>query len=176
MEDNANPKDRHLSLFVDDRALVHFQRIATEVMECVTQQKLVYYAIEGTLSKTDELYGESTDKVFRQPIEIYALILYNSPLVKTGSFSSETQYSLKFYIQKYRLEDYKLNIRQGDFVEFGDKIYEITIVTEPQLIAGMGDFGYRMGIYCDCISTRSDVFNPKRNTKYDPSTNPDTTR
>jgi len=174
-----NNEDRNPSLFIGDRERVFFQRVATEVMECVTQQKIRYFAIEESLTPVDDLYNETpaSQKVFRQPIEVYALILYNEPLVETGSFSSETRYSLKMYIQKFRVEqDLKMTPRMGDFVEFGQKYFEIAKVWEPQLIAGLDTAGFKMGCYVECISTRSDIFSPQHKTTYDPTVNPDTIR
>lgn len=168
-------KDRRSSLFIGDRELTFFQRVATEVVECVTQQKIRYYSIDSDRTPTDELYGESTQKIFRKPLEVYALILYNSPLIDTGSFSTETTYSLKVYIQKFRVEnDLKMTPRIGDFIEFSNHYYELTKVYEPQLIAGQDVSGFRMGIYCEAISTRSDVFSPNKVISNDPHVNSDT--
>ena len=172
-----NNKDRHSSLFIGDRERVFFERVATEVVECVTQQKIRYYAIDSSKTISDDLYGESTQKVFRKPLEVYALILYNSPLIDTGSFSTETTYSLKVYIQKFRIEqDLKMTPRMGDFIEFGQKYFEISKVYEPQLIAGQDSSGFKMGTYVEAISTRSDVFSPNRISATDPHTNPDVIR
>jgi hypothetical protein len=172
-----NNEDRQPSLFIGDREVTFFQRVATELMECVTQQKIRYYAIEGNLSETDEFYGESSEKVFRQPIEVYALILYNAPEVKTGTFSTETTYSMKLYIQKFRVEqDLKMTPRMGDYIEFGQKFYEITKVYEPQLIAGLDTPGFKMGVYVEAISARAEVFGPNRRDEHDPSINSDSFR
>lgn len=177
MAEILNNEDRQPSLFIGDRELTFFQRVATELMESVTQQKLRYYAVEGELSQQDELYGESEEKVYRQPIEIYALILYNAPQVETGTFSTETQYSLKAYIQKYRVEqDLKMVPRIGDYVEFGQKYYEITRVYEPQLIAGLDTSGFKMGVYIDAITARAGTFAPNRKETNDPSVDSDVIR
>jgi hypothetical protein len=147
-------------------------------MECVTQQKIRYYAVEEGLTKTDDLYGESTKKFFRQPLEVYALILYNEPLVETGNFSTETRYSLKMYIQRFRVEqDLKMTPRIGDFCEFNNHYFEITKVWYPQLIAGLDTSGFQMGVYVEAITTRADVFSPQhKNGPYDPKVNPDTVK
>lgn len=159
------------SLFIGQRELQFFQNIATEIIEDVSMQKIRYYFIEGDLSPTtNDLYGESTQKIFRDPIEIYCLVLFNEPIVESGSFSTETKYSLKVYIQKMRVrDDLKVSPRMGDFVEFGNRYYEISKVTTPELIGGLDAAGFEMGTYVDCISTRSDVFNPNRKEPYDDS-------
>jgi hypothetical protein len=169
--------DRKSSLFIGDRERVFFDRVATEVVECVTQQKIKYYFIDSARTVSDDLYGESTQKIFRKPLEVYALVLYNSPLIDTGTFSTETTYSLKVYIQRYRVEqDLKMTPRMGDFLEFGQKYFEITKVYEPQLIAGQDVSGFRMGIYVEAISTRADVFSPHKISPTDPHVNPDVIR
>ena len=173
-EDN---KDRTPSLFIGDRELTFFQRVATELMECVTQQKVRYYAIEESLTQADDLYNESPKKFFRQPIEVYALILYNEPAIETGTWSTETRYSIKLYIQKFRVEqDLKMTPRIGDFLEFGNHYFEIAKVWEPQLIAGLDTPGFKMGVYVEAVTTRADVFSPHKTTPYDPKVNPDVIR
>jgi hypothetical protein len=175
--ETINNKDRSPSLFIGDRERVFFDRVATEVVECVTQQKLRYYAIDSNKTVSDDLYGESTQKVFRKPLEVFALILYNSPIVSTGTFSTETTYLLKVYIQKFRVEqDLKMTPKMGDFIEFGQRYYEISKVVEPQLIAGQDVSGFKMGIYVDAISTRADVFSPHKAIPNDPHVNPDVLR
>lgn len=172
-----NNTDRQPSLFIGDRELTFFQRVATEAVEVVTQTKIRYYAIEAGLSDVDNLYGEAVEKVFRQPLEVYCLVLYNAPIVETGTFSTETTYSLKLYIQKFRVEqDLKMTPRMGDFVEFGQKYFEITKVYEPQLIAGQDVSGFKMGVYVEAVSTRADVFSPQKLSKYNPAVNPDVIR
>ena len=175
--ETINNTDRQSSLFIGDRENAFFSGISTELIECVTQQKIRYYSIDSDRTVSDDLYGESTQKVFRKPLEVYALVLYNSPLIDTGTFSTETSYSLKIYIQKFRVEqDLKMTPKMGDFIEFANHYYELTKVYEPQLIAGQDVSGFRMGIYCDAISTRSDVFAPNKISPTDPHTNPDTIR
>jgi len=161
--------ERQPSLYIGDRDLTFFQRVATEVIETVTQQKITYYAIEGSLTNADDLYGEAVEKVHRQPIEIYALVLYNQPEVTHDKFGTETTYSLKVYIQKFRVEqDLKVTPRMGDMIGFGEKFFEITKVYEPQLIAGLPVPGFKMGVYVEAVTVRANVFNPKRQTPRDP--------
>jgi len=171
-------KDRG-SLFLGDRELQFIQNVATEIIEVVTQQKITYYAIESSKMDQNDLYGEALahEKVFRQPIELYVLVLYNEPVIFTGAFSTETQYSLKFYVQRFRVEqDLKVEIKMGDFVEFGEKYYEINKVWYPQLIAGQDTPGFSMGTYAEAHSTRAEIFSPNRKLMYDPSINSDVIR
>ena len=158
-------RDLSPSLFIDDRTSNFFNSVATELVELVTQQKIYYYAIEGDLTETDELYGESTKKVFRDPVMLYALILYNTPVVQTGEFSTETTYSLKAYLQRSRIEDdLKTRPKMGDYVQFGEKFYEITSVLNPQLIGGLPNF--QMGVYIEGVSSRQEVFAPNKSGTY----------
>ena len=168
------PTDRASSLFVRDRDLNFIMRVNTELIETISQQKIKYYAIDADRSTVDEFYGESSAKIYRQPVEIYCLILYNEPIIETGTFSTESRYFLKFYIQKYRVEqDIKVVARIGDFVEFAEHFYEISSVKDSQLVAGLDVSGYKLGTYCEAISTRDDVFNPKKQSVLDPTINQD---
>lgn len=150
------------SLFIGARENNFFQRITSELVETVVMQQLRYFAIEDSLTQSDDLYGESTKKSFRKPVSLYCLVLYESPVVQTGSFSTETTYSLKVYVQRNRIrDDLKTQPRNGDFVEFKQRYFEITKVWTPELVAGLDNEGFEMGSYLDCISSRSDVFSPQ---------------
>ena len=48
----------------------------------------------------------------------------------------------------------------SDFVEFDDKYFEVTTLTEPQLIAGLPEF--KMGYNLSCTIAREQVFQPNK--------------
>ena len=152
--------DPRQSLFVGEREAKYINDLNTELFELVTLQKVIYYAIEKDLTPTHQLYGESAEKRFRQPVEIYCRVQWNEPQVVTNQFSTETLYSLEVYMQKRRVIELNLIPRIGDFLEFDEKFFEITTLTEPQLIAGLPEF--KMGYNLSCTIAREQVFQPNK--------------
>jgi hypothetical protein len=155
----VSPDPRN-SLFVGEREVKYINDINTELFELVTLQKVVYYAIEKDLTPTHQLYGESAEKRFRQPIEVYCRVQWNEPQVVTNQFSTETLYSLDVFMQKRRVIELNFTPRIGDFLEFDKKFFEVTTLTEPQLIAGLPEF--KMGFNLSCTIAREQVFQPNK--------------
>jgi len=163
-----NPDPRQ-SLFVGEREVKYFNDLNTEVLELVALQKVIYYAIEENLTPTHQLYGESAEKRFRPPVELYCRVQWNEPKVITNNFTTETSYSLEVFVQKRRAIELNLIPRIGDFVKFDEKYFEITTVTEPQLIAGLPDF--KIGYNLACKVAREQVFQPEKAGSYSRNNN-----
>ena len=148
------------SLFFDERSYKFFNDISKELIEHVIRQKVKYYAVEEKLSQYDHFYGETKNKTFRQPVEIFARILYNEPQVQTGQLMDRS-YSIDIYFQRERLiQDIGMFPRIGDFIEWDDKFFEISAVTEPQIVSGLP--GFKFAFICNCISVRQNVFDAYR--------------
>ena len=120
--------DPRQSLFVGEREVKYFNDVNTEIFELVALQKIIYYAIESKLTPTHKLYGESAEKRFRQPVELYCRVQWNEPKVITNQFSTEVAYSLEVYIQKRRAIELNLIPRMGDFLEFDKKFLKLLLL------------------------------------------------
>ena len=147
-----------------EREVKYINDVNTELLELVALQKIVYFAIENSLTPTHRLYGESSEKRFRAPVEVFCRVQFNEPMVVSNQFTTETQYSLDVFMQKRRVIELNLVPRIGDFLQFDKKYFEITTVTEPQLIAGLPDF--KMGYNLACKIAREQVFSPNKDGSY----------
>ncbi len=162
------------SLFFDKRTENFINTINSELIEIVMMQPITYYSVVGELTESDDIYGESQNKTYRQPVLLYGRILYNEPVVVTGNFSTETQYSLGVYLQHKRIEDdLKVRPKIGDYLQFGEKFYEVVSCIYPKMIGGIPQFN--LGVTLECISSRQSNFNPNKDGAYDPSIEGDST-
>lgn len=165
------PRDRE-SLFIKDRDIEYINDINTELIEIVVLQKIIYYAVEDSLTQSDSLYGESTKKVFRNPIEIYCRVFLKNADVKSSNMGLDKIYEIEVFFQRDRvMKDLGFYPREGDFISWSNKNFEIKKVREPQLFGGLSQ--QKIGVFCDCTITRQEIFNTNVNKPYDPGINPD---
>lgn len=159
-------------LFITEREIQFINNNTMELIESIVAQSIIYYPIDNDSTQSDELYGESTKKIFRDPIELYCRVLLDKHDVKTGDPGYENFYEVEFYFQRDRvIQDLGFYPRAGDYAFWNEKYFEIKTVTEPQLFGGLSQ--YRIGIICKAIIARQEVFNTFKNKPYNPTVNPD---
>ena len=96
-----------------------------ELAERVIGQTIVYYPVD--IDKTDfhPLYGESVNKVCLPPVRVYAYVqVENEQTNDKYSYEYKTKLSVHFHYKRLTA-DQNLNVRAGDFVQYGDVFYEI---------------------------------------------------
>jgi len=141
--------------FFDQPELDFVRDINHELIEKITGQEIEYYSVDDSRTSAHELYGESTRKVFHDPITINCLIFFEEPIVQTNQFGQEIQYSIEAYFHKRTLNEWdNLQILEGDYIKWGTVYYEIVSVTEPQLI--WGRIENKMMIRAHCKVARED--------------------
>lgn len=102
-------------LFISPREINFINDIAKELVKDVIGQKIYYFSISEIKSKVHDIYEESPDKVFENPIEIDCLAKYQGQDVKTTRFGSEQYYTLEVYVQTRDLLDKGIEVLEGDF-------------------------------------------------------------
>ena len=165
------PRDSE-SLFIHTQEVNFLNDITSEYVENIICQKIIYYAIEEQTTKTDELYGESTKKGFRDPVEIYCRVFLKDHNMTVGEMGAENIYNIELYFQRDRvMRDLGFYPRSGDFIQWGNKNFEIKTVREPQLFGGLSQ--HRVGIICDAVVSRQEVFSLSTDKPYDQTIVPD---
>jgi hypothetical protein len=96
-----------------------------EVVKDVIGQKIYYFSISEIKSRVHDVYEESPNKIFENPIEIEALVKYSPQEVRTNRFGSEEYYNIECYIQERDLLDKQIDVREGDFFSYGETFFEV---------------------------------------------------
>jgi len=136
------------------------------------QQKILYYAIEEQATNSDELYGESITKGFRAAVELYCRVFLADHRMTVGEMGAENVYKVEVYFQRDRvMKDLGFYPRIGDFFQWNNRVFEIKTVREPQLFGGLSQ--HRIGIICEAIVARQEVFAPEKKEPYDQTKIPD---
>lgn len=127
-------------LFITEREINFISDITKEIVKDVVGQKIYYYPVSETKTKTHEVYEEALQKIFDNPILIEALI--NSEFqteTKIDKFGIDTQFTLEVYIQHRDMVEKGINPSIGDYFSFGPIFYEITEYKYMRTIYGQAE-------------------------------------
>ena len=122
--------------FITPREINFINDIAKELVKDVIGQKIYYFPISEIKSKVHDVYEESSDKVFENPIEIDALVKYQPQDISTNRFGSEENSSIEVYIQSRDLLDKGIEVLEGDFFSYGELFFEVIKAPDTDTIFG----------------------------------------
>jgi len=133
------------------------KQVNDEVLERVVGQQVVYFPVSIPNSDFHELYGEAINKTFLPPIRVFAAIEWKGSDTTTTSFGIDRKSAIDVKFHKRRLtEDQNLFVREGDFVLYGNILYEIITVGQPKLLFGKIDEKFE--VVASCIRAREGIF------------------
>jgi hypothetical protein len=111
--------------FITPREINFINDIAKEIVKDVIGQKIYYFPISEIKSKVHDVYEESPDKVFENPVEIDCLVKYQPQEIRTNRFGSEEYYTIEAYVQSRDLLDKGIEVLEGDFFSYGTTFFEV---------------------------------------------------
>lgn len=123
-------------LFLSEREINYINDLGKELIKDVVGQKIYYFSISNIKSKVHDVYEESPDKIFENPIEIDALVKYSPQDVRTNRFGSEEYYSIECYLQYRDLLDKGISVHEGDFFSYGETFFEVIKAPRSDVIFG----------------------------------------
>lgn len=148
-------------LFTGEKERNLVKQVNDELIERVIGQQVAYFAVDIDRSNFHPLYGEAIQKTFLPPIRIYALVKWEG---QTQSFTQnigiDKATSIEIHFHKKRLtQDQDVFVREGDFVLYGDRYYEIVKLDEPKQL--FGQIENKFEVMAKCIRAREGIFNPQ---------------
>lgn len=144
-----------MPLFRGKRDIAFVKALNRELIERVIGEKITYYPISLQNSQTN-FYGESKEKIVDPPVEIYALVEWQDQEVTTTEYGQDKIYILQVFILNEHLLIQHIEPIEGDMIDYDGVKFEITEITEPQLIFGKA--GERIGKRLGCRSVREGTF------------------
>ena len=143
-------------LFVTNREIDLINDITKELIKDVVGQEVIYYAISEELTEIN-LYNESDEKIFETPISIETLVEFKGESsVTTTKFGLDSIYDITVFFHKKDLTDKNIILREGDFIQYGKRFYEIMKLTRPKDIYGQQE--NIPGIHAECRIAREGQF------------------
>jgi len=154
----ANPPP---PLFTGKKEKDFVKQVNDELIERVIGEQIAYFAIDIDRSPFHPIYGEAIQKTFLSPVRVHALIKWEGQTnLFTDTLGIDKQTSIEIHFHKRRLtEDQNLFVREGDYVLYGNRYYEIVSTAEPKQLFGQAENKFE--VVAKCIRAREGVFNPQ---------------
>lgn len=160
----SNPDDKWAQpaappppMFFGEKERNLVKQVNDELAERVIGQTVLYYPVSLENTNFHPLYGEAINKTFLPPIRVYAYVVVDNEQTN-DKYSYEYKSKLTVNFHRRRLvEDQNLYVRPGDFVQYGDLLYEIAN-TYNDTRYYFGQVDYKFQITADCIRARRGTF------------------
>ena len=126
------------------------KQVNDELIEKVVGQRILYYPIDLETTRFHDLYGEAIEKTFLPPIRVYALVEFTEFSTKyMENVGVDAESEIQVHFHKRRLEeDQDLFVREGDFVLYGNKYYEIVTLSKPKNLFGQVEHSFEIAAKC----------------------------
>jgi hypothetical protein len=144
-------------LFVGKKERDLVKQVNDELIEKVIGQQILYFSLDMSKTNYHNLYGEAIEKTFLNPVRVYALVDFKETDVTSEKFGIDNTFTIDVLFHKRRLvEDQDLYVRLGDFIQYDEKYWEITSVTEPRYLFGQDP--HKTEIVTICRRAREGLF------------------
>lgn len=138
--------------FITQREQNLISDLTKELFRDVVGQVVYYYAISEIKTHSHEIYNESPDKIFDAPVQLPALVGSPKTEMNSSVFGPEIFQKLEVFLHYRDLLDIGLEVSSGDFVRWGDTMYEIVNIERLRNVYGHAE--QLDGIKLNCIQSR----------------------
>ena len=126
----------------------------------IIYQPVVIYKISAVDTEIN-MYGESSaGKVFKDGVEISALITADDQTTTTDEFGPDVQQTSLFSFIRQSLVDISYVVEIGDIIDWNSGYWEISSISENQLIGGQTDYNH--SVVCNSYLQRISTLNIER--------------
>jgi len=152
-------------LFGSNRDFSLLTGVSRELLQDIIEQEIGYYKLSLNETKSN-IYGEATDKVYKNPVKLNCLITRGDQVITPDEFGPDLSREASFAFIRKDLEDSNIVPEVGDIVLWHEDYYEVDTVRENQLFIGRdssyniaeygSQFGSSVSIIVDCHLTRAE--------------------
>ena len=152
MADNkwSKPASPPPPLFLGEKERNLVKQVNDEIIERVIGQQVLYFPIDIDRTNFHPVYGEAIEKTFLPPVRVYALVNFDeegSSYLDSVGIDGSSQITVHFH--KRRLtEDQNLFVREGDFVLYGERYYEIVKTSSSRKLFGQVNQTFEISATC----------------------------
>ena len=152
MSDNewSRPASPPPPLFLGEKERNLVKQVNDELVEKVIGQQILYYPIDMETTNFHELYGEAIEKTFLPAVRVYALVNFDeegSSYLDSVGIDGSSQITVHFHRRRLT-EDQDLFVREGDFVLYGERYYEIVKTSSSRKLFGQVNQTFEISATC----------------------------
>ena len=152
MSDNewSRPAAPPPPLFLGKKERDLVKQVNDELVEKVIGQQIVYYPIDMETTDFHDLYGEAIEKTFLPPVRVYALVKFDeegSSYLDSVGIDGSSQITVHFHRRRLT-EDQDVFVREGDFVLYGERYYEIVKTSSSRKLFGQVNQTFEISATC----------------------------
>ena len=152
MSDNewSRPASPPPPLFLGEKERNLVKQVNDELVEKVIGQQILYYPIDMEATNFHDLYGEAIEKTFLPPVRVYALVKFDeegSSYLDSVGIDGSSQITVHFHRRRLT-EDQDLFVREGDFVLYGERYYEIIKLSSSRKLFGQVNQTFETSATC----------------------------
>ncbi len=146
----SRPESPPPPLFLGEKERNLVKQVNDELVEKVIGQQILYYPIDMETTNFHDLYGEAIEKTFLPPVRVFALVKFDdegTSYLDSIGIDGSSQITVHFH--KRRLtEDQNLFVREGDFVLYGERYYEIIKLSSSRKLFGQVNQTFETSATC----------------------------
>lgn len=141
-------------LFFNDKERALQKAVSTEINERVLGQQILYYAIDKERTSFHPIYGEAINKVFLPPVAVYASVEWQGNIITSETnLGTDTIEKVVIHFHNKRVQDdQRLQVFVGDFVLYGQRLFEIVSMIETRQL--FGNIEHKAETSANCIQSR----------------------
>lgn len=152
--------------------------VTKEIVQKIISMEVAIFKLNILETKTN-IYGESSDKHFYEPVRIYAVIRPGTKDPQDDDSTMSFSKTFTFSFIKSELKEKNLTVEEGDFIWYDDKYFEVDKVSgsnywsgrNPNTAIGITQddwslYGYDYAIVADAhLTTEPSFINKTNSTK-----------
>jgi hypothetical protein len=142
--------------FVTTRETALIDGWVRELVQDFVQQEIVYYAISVEGSRVHDVYDEAVLKEYLDPVRINARVKFDQEPTASKRGTLDSTYAIRVELHPEECRQRNVVPREGDFIEFGQIVFEITTVAYAQPVFGQIDD--RIKYELTCVGSREGQF------------------
>lgn len=126
-----------MSIFFTNKEKSFINSINTELIDNVIKQSIILHKINADYTDDDNIYGESSEKIFYPGIQFNALINFLDPDILTTDAGVGQEREIEVYCHRESLKKKDIFPEEGDFLYWDDQYFEVVKVFELKHLEGL---------------------------------------